>query len=280
MSNATAFTAAYFCEETARPQQFLQDAGRGLSGIVEAQLGISLDKSLQCSSWGTRPLSPEQLKYASLDAAVLLMLLDSIIASALPSKALPALVTEGRHSATADASAAPSEHTLEKASASMPAVTVSEHTGKASSARSQGLHQLTAAESTVGQHLQSTRSPGVLAGTGASSQDSLHSSGQDADQQREENSLLGPEETIKALAALSLNSTQSAAPQPAASAAELQEAAAVWGTRLEVGGSLHQKPQRPSRVKGSGLREQFRQDAASSEHIGKRPPHSAAEQEF
>lgn len=54
---------------------------------MEGQLGVSLDKSLQCSSWGSRPLSADQLQYAALDAAVLLMLLDSIIAAALPSRA-------------------------------------------------------------------------------------------------------------------------------------------------------------------------------------------------
>ncbi|CAL5220190.1 g2162 [Coccomyxa viridis] len=145
-----------------------KDAGRGLSGIVEAQLGLSLDKSLQCSSWGSRPLGPEQLQYAALDAAVLLMLLDSIIAAALPGKALAAQNTERQHSTIDGEGTAP----------------------------------------------------------------------------------------------------ESRAQPTAASAAELQEATQLWGIRLEVGGGFRQKPQKPSKDKRPGVREQFRQDSAGSEHIG------------
>ena len=36
--------------------------GRGLGAVCEAQLGRSLDKSLQTSAWGERPLSQEQLQ--------------------------------------------------------------------------------------------------------------------------------------------------------------------------------------------------------------------------
>lgn len=44
----------------------------GLRAVTEAFLGCTLDKSLQCSDWDARPLSPEQLRYAAADAAVLL----------------------------------------------------------------------------------------------------------------------------------------------------------------------------------------------------------------
>jgi hypothetical protein len=49
-------------------------------------LGVPLDKSVQCSAWHKRPLSDEQLVYAATDAAVLLALLDSLTAHALPSE--------------------------------------------------------------------------------------------------------------------------------------------------------------------------------------------------
>lgn len=53
----------------------------GLSGLVEAQLGRPLDKQLQCSAWGERPLSAEQRRYAAADAACLLALLGSFVAA-------------------------------------------------------------------------------------------------------------------------------------------------------------------------------------------------------
>ncbi|PRW45423.1 Carbohydrate-Binding Module Family 45 [Chlorella sorokiniana] len=53
----------------------------GLSGLVEAQLGRPLDKTLQCSAWGKRPLSAAQQQYAAADAACLLALLGSLIAA-------------------------------------------------------------------------------------------------------------------------------------------------------------------------------------------------------
>jgi uncharacterized protein len=53
--------------------------GEGLSGLVAARLGALLDKSLQVSAWGERPLSVAQLEYAAADAAVLLALLADLI---------------------------------------------------------------------------------------------------------------------------------------------------------------------------------------------------------
>lgn len=49
--------------------------GGGLSGVVNANLGHPLDKSQQCSDWGARPLTAEQLRYAASDAACLVALL-------------------------------------------------------------------------------------------------------------------------------------------------------------------------------------------------------------
>lgn len=61
-------------------------ARRGLSGLVEAQLGLPLDKSLQCSQWDARPLSADQIRYAAADAVVLLELVSSYAAQAAPRK--------------------------------------------------------------------------------------------------------------------------------------------------------------------------------------------------
>lgn len=43
-----------------------------LAGILEARFGVRLDKGLQRSDWSRRPLSPEQLRYASEDTRHLL----------------------------------------------------------------------------------------------------------------------------------------------------------------------------------------------------------------
>src|SRR5512138_1483490 len=40
--------------------------GLGLSALVEAQFGVRLSKAHQRSDWGRRPLTPEQVAYASL----------------------------------------------------------------------------------------------------------------------------------------------------------------------------------------------------------------------
>lgn len=45
---------------------------KGLSFILNAVLGVMLDKSLQCSDWGQRPLTDEQILYAANDASCLL----------------------------------------------------------------------------------------------------------------------------------------------------------------------------------------------------------------
>lgn len=47
------------------------EGGHKLGEVCERELGIYLDKTLQTSDWTTRPLSPEQLAYAAVDAEVL-----------------------------------------------------------------------------------------------------------------------------------------------------------------------------------------------------------------
>ena len=48
--------------------------GHGLAMVCERELGASLDKGEQTSDWARRPLSPQQLDYAALDAEILLPL--------------------------------------------------------------------------------------------------------------------------------------------------------------------------------------------------------------
>lgn len=48
--------------------------GHSLAMVCERELGIVLDKSAQTSNWSRRPLDAEQLRYAALDAEVLIAL--------------------------------------------------------------------------------------------------------------------------------------------------------------------------------------------------------------
>jgi ATP-dependent Lhr-like helicase len=48
--------------------------GHSLAMVCERELGVVLDKSSQTSNWSRRPLDADQLKYAALDAEVLLAL--------------------------------------------------------------------------------------------------------------------------------------------------------------------------------------------------------------
>lgn len=48
--------------------------GHSLAMVCERELGVVLDKSSQTSNWSRRPLDGEQLRYAALDAEVLLAL--------------------------------------------------------------------------------------------------------------------------------------------------------------------------------------------------------------
>lgn len=51
----------------------------GLSKLCQHVLQYAIDKSMQCSDWSVRPLSQEQLNYASLDAHVLIRLFDALV---------------------------------------------------------------------------------------------------------------------------------------------------------------------------------------------------------
>ena len=55
----------------------------GLNALVHKYMGKPLDKSQQISNWERRPLKPEQVKYAALDAFCLLGLYKAIKVEAL-----------------------------------------------------------------------------------------------------------------------------------------------------------------------------------------------------
>jgi hypothetical protein len=46
--------------------------GHSLASLCERELGVRIDKSVQTSNWARRPLDAEQLRYAALDAEILL----------------------------------------------------------------------------------------------------------------------------------------------------------------------------------------------------------------
>ncbi len=50
----------------------------GLASILQEQFGVTLDKKMQRTDWGKRPLSPRQLSYARMDTHFLLPLRDRI----------------------------------------------------------------------------------------------------------------------------------------------------------------------------------------------------------
>jgi len=54
-------------------------ASSSLSRLVERCIGKTLNKDQQCSDWSVRPLSPKQVEYAALDAAVTPILIEQLI---------------------------------------------------------------------------------------------------------------------------------------------------------------------------------------------------------
>lgn len=53
----------------------------GLAALLQEQLGVALDKRMQRTNWGRRPLTPAQLTYARLDVHYLLPLRDRLEAA-------------------------------------------------------------------------------------------------------------------------------------------------------------------------------------------------------
>jgi len=59
--------------------------GHGLAMLCERELGVALDKGEQTSNWSRRPLDADQLRYAALDAEMLLALFDRLSGAVAPS---------------------------------------------------------------------------------------------------------------------------------------------------------------------------------------------------
>lgn len=59
-----------------KPRKTPVNGGHRLDEVCERELGIFLDKKLQTSDWTARPLTSEQLRYAAVDAEVMLPLHD------------------------------------------------------------------------------------------------------------------------------------------------------------------------------------------------------------
>ena len=55
----------------------------GLNKLCLREFGQGVDKKYQCSDWGSRPLSGQQLEYAALDAVLMVRLFDSLFAKAV-----------------------------------------------------------------------------------------------------------------------------------------------------------------------------------------------------
>ena len=288
-----------------------QETGTGLSGIVEGQLGMRLDKGLQCSSWGLRPLSPEQLHYAALDAAVLLMLLDSIIAAALPSTGDPSLPPHGdprtRHSSAAKAPLAGSGFDASSSADSQDAGAQSHRKlPLLSNTADEGLGQPDALDTTL-EGRKTAQSDEDWHGTTEERQDSACTASgaaqaAEALQQLSMCSVVSSDASINdtdgrksatdlqyaSLAAdirragacqhrgeqhgshqaAGMNCSISMLVPAAVSAAELHEAAQLWGSRLEVGGACRQGVPKPSKEKRLGIRARLGQVAESADHLG------------
>ena len=62
----------------AYPQVSMREL-EGVSKLSVRQFSNRVDKSMQCSPWGTRPLTQQQLLYAGIDAWILTKLFDSLL---------------------------------------------------------------------------------------------------------------------------------------------------------------------------------------------------------
>ncbi|XP_057826819.1 uncharacterized protein LOC131038409 isoform X1 [Cryptomeria japonica] len=66
----------YFCDGVLDLQELHITSKGGLSGLAKTVLGSELNKGRRMSNWEQRPLTSSQLRYAALDAAVLISIFD------------------------------------------------------------------------------------------------------------------------------------------------------------------------------------------------------------
>ena len=62
----------------------------GLADMTSTALGCPIDKALQCSAWGDRPLQQAQVEYAALDSACLIDIFDVLVRRRVISQVQPA----------------------------------------------------------------------------------------------------------------------------------------------------------------------------------------------
>ncbi|KAI3425010.1 hypothetical protein D9Q98_008392 [Chlorella vulgaris] len=169
----------------------------GLSALCAAQLGLPLDKQLQCSAWGERPLSKDQLCYAAADAACLLALLASFVAAVGSPQGWP-LAHDDDAAAASSGSSGQQQQSVRSSSPAAPAP--AEEEGEEAEATEQGLVLAAAAANNA----QAGASP-------------------PASQSSQTQQPAAEEVLPELLAGCSLQ--------------QLRAAAAAWGNRLEINGT-------------------------------------------
>ena len=81
--------------EVSRDLHFRVSGGHSLLAVCRRELGIELDKYWQTSDWTKRPLDPQQLDYAAMDAEVLVKLYDIFNEEKMKREGQPSLLSAG-----------------------------------------------------------------------------------------------------------------------------------------------------------------------------------------
>ena len=81
--------------EVSRDLHFRANGGHSLLAVCRRELGIELDKYWQTSDWTKRPLDPQQIDYAAMDAEVLVKLYDIFMEEKMKRAGQPSLLSAG-----------------------------------------------------------------------------------------------------------------------------------------------------------------------------------------
>ncbi|KAI7838473.1 hypothetical protein COHA_007736 [Chlorella ohadii] len=197
----------------------------GLSGLVDAQLGRPLDKALQCSAWGERPLSGAQLQYAAADAACLLALLGSLVAVVGQPEEWP--MTEAAVEASGPQPAAGAAAVAARSEDQQAAANGAEESAaEGADGEAEGAPEVQAADGSGGSN--SSRSSG-------NASEQTGAAGPAAPQQQQQ------QQTGSEAAAAAHQASASAVPTAdllgGCSVQQLRAAASAWGVRLEISGA-------------------------------------------